>query len=83
VSTGGAAPALAAHLRRRLDRELAPSLGDAASVLAAAREQMHRSGRSTLVVDWEAVVSEVIALVDGGDLAGARAAAAGAVESAR
>jgi len=40
ISSGGGAPMLARHLRERLERELDPSLGDLAGLLAGARERI-------------------------------------------
>jgi precorrin-2 dehydrogenase / sirohydrochlorin ferrochelatase len=56
VSTGGASPALAAGLRRRLEAELGPELAELAEALAERRAAVHAAGRSTEDVDWTPVI---------------------------
>lgn len=52
VATGGASPALAAWVRRRVADALGPHLGQLAALLDEARAQVHAAGRSTESVDW-------------------------------
>ena len=74
VSTGGASPALAAWLRRRLAREVGPAVATMADLLDEARRAVRAEGRSTEDVDWKAVLDGAFPeLVAAGDLAGARA----------
>ena len=74
VSTGGASPALAAWLRRRLAREVGPEVATMADLLDEARRAVRAEGRSTEDVDWKAVLDGAFPeLVGAGDLAGARA----------
>lgn len=74
VSTGGASPALAAWLRRRLAREVGPDVAAMADLLEEARRAVRAEGRSTEGVDWRAILDgEFPELVAAGDLAGARA----------
>ncbi len=74
VSTGGASPALAAWLRRRLAREVGPDVATMADLLEEARGAVRAEGRSTEDVDWRSVLDGAFPeLVAAGDLAGARA----------
>ncbi len=53
VSTGGASPALASHLRGEIERWLSEiGAADAAITLAAQRSEMHADGVSTESIDW-------------------------------
>ena len=53
VSTGGASPALASHLRGEIERWLGQiGAADAAVALAAQRAELQASGVSTESVDW-------------------------------
>jgi siroheme synthase-like protein len=53
VSTGGASPALASHLRSEIERWLGEiGAADAATTLAAQRNELHAGGFSTESVDW-------------------------------
>lgn len=53
ISTGGASPALASHLRAEIEQLLADiGAADAASSLAAQRDELHGRGVSTESVDW-------------------------------
>ncbi len=56
VSTGGASPALAAWLRRRIGAVLGPHLGTLAEMLAAGRCELRAAGRPTNAVDWTALL---------------------------
>ena len=53
VGTGGRSPALAAHLRRRLQEEIGPEYETLLEVLADAREALRAAGRSTEDADWQ------------------------------
>jgi siroheme synthase-like protein len=53
VGTGGRSPALAAHLRRRLEQEIGPEYETLLDLLADAREALRASGRSTEDADWQ------------------------------
>jgi precorrin-2 dehydrogenase/sirohydrochlorin ferrochelatase len=53
VSTGGASPALASHLRGEIERWLAEiGAADAARALAVQRGELHDRGESTESIDW-------------------------------
>jgi len=73
VSTGGASPALAVWLRRRLGAEAGEGVGQLADLLAEARHRMRTEGRSTESVDWAALLDgDLPGLVAHGDLDAAR-----------
>jgi len=68
VSTGGASPALATWLRRRVADDLGPGLGILAALLEEARQRVHAEGRSTEAIDWPALLDGALpALVRPGD----------------
>ena len=53
ISTGGASPALASHLRAEIEQWLADiGAAGAAATLAAQRDELHARGESTESVDW-------------------------------
>ncbi|MGH9058878.1 MAG: precorrin-2 dehydrogenase/sirohydrochlorin ferrochelatase family protein [Acidimicrobiales bacterium] len=56
VSTGGASPALATWLRRRIGQACGEGLGTLAEVLAGARRKVQASGRRTDSVDWPTIL---------------------------
>jgi len=57
VSTGGASPALASHLRGELEHWLTEiGAGDAAATLAGQRSELQARGVSTESIDWSARV---------------------------
>lgn len=56
VSTGGASPALATWLRRRLGEACGPGLGDLALLLEEARRRLQDQGRSTESIDWQSLL---------------------------
>ncbi len=60
VGTGGRSPALAAHLRRRLEQELGPEYETLLDLLSDARETMRSAGRSSEDADWQRVFDEGI-----------------------
>jgi len=74
VSTGGASPAMASWLRRRIAETLGDDLGVLADLLAEARHQLMTEGRPTTTVDWAALLDGPLpGLVRDGDIDGARA----------
>jgi siroheme synthase-like protein len=83
ISTGGASPALASWLRRRVAEAMGPGLGALAALLDEARQRIHTRGASTETVDWEALLDGPLpALVRQGDLDGARVLLEAAIERA-
>lgn len=56
VSTGGASPALATWLRRRMGAAAGDGLGTLAGLLEGARRRVRADGRSTELVDWQALL---------------------------
>lgn len=53
VSTGGASPSLAGHLRTQIERDvLTPAVEGAATELARQRAEIHAAGGSTEAVPW-------------------------------
>jgi precorrin-2 dehydrogenase/sirohydrochlorin ferrochelatase len=88
VSTGGASPALAAWLRRRIGASLGREhLGTLAGLLEEGRQALRQAGRPTNAVDWRALLdSDLPSLVAAGRAAEARQrvddAVAAAVHSA-
>lgn len=61
ASTGGASPALASWLRARLDALLADEFADVAVELATMRAEVHARGASTEDIDWQPIVTRVVA----------------------
>jgi precorrin-2 dehydrogenase len=55
VGTGGRSPALAAHLRRRLEEEIGPEYETLLEMLSGAREELRSSGRSSEDANWQSV----------------------------
>lgn len=83
VSTGGASPALAAWLRRRIGESLGPHLGDLADLLEGGRAALRDAGRPTSSVDGTALLDgELPGLVRGGRIEEARLVIARAVAEA-
>jgi precorrin-2 dehydrogenase len=73
VGTGGRSPALAAHLRRRLNEELGPEYEVLLDLLSEAREAWRGSGRSSEDADWQhAFDSGIVDLVRAGRVAEAK-----------
>lgn len=56
VGTGGASPALASWLRRRLERELGPEVEVLAGLLASERDALRSAGVPTEGLPWQAVL---------------------------
>jgi siroheme synthase-like protein len=83
VSTGGASPALAAWLRRRIGESLGPHLGVLASLLEDGRVALREAGHPTNAVDWTALLDgELPELVRDGRLTEARQCVDAAVSAA-
>ncbi|MFZ9630228.1 MAG: precorrin-2 dehydrogenase/sirohydrochlorin ferrochelatase family protein [Ilumatobacteraceae bacterium] len=61
ASTGGASPALASWLRSRLDALLADEFADGAAELATMRAEVHARGERTEDLDWQPIVSRIVA----------------------
>ena len=69
VSTGGHSPALATWLRSRVAEEVGPEYEVLAGLLAAEREAIQASGRSTEDIDWhKALDSDMLALIRAGEV---------------
>ena len=74
VSTGGASPAMASWLRRRVGESLGGGLGALAELLEEARRRLMVAGRPTTSVDWSTLLDGPLPdLVRDGDMDGARA----------
>lgn len=71
VSTGGASPALASWLRRRLEKEVGPEYADLASTLESVRDEVRARGLPTEGLDWDALIE---ALLEAGPASAAVAA---------
>jgi precorrin-2 dehydrogenase/sirohydrochlorin ferrochelatase len=73
VATGGASPALARWLVRRLSAALPGRLTELAALVEGARRALRADGRSTDTVAWDALLDRVAPLVEAGrtDEAGA------------
>jgi siroheme synthase-like protein len=73
VGTGGRSPALATHLRRRLEAEIGPEYATLLDVLSEAREDLRAAGRSSEDADWQAAFDGgIVALVQAGRVDEAR-----------
>jgi precorrin-2 dehydrogenase/sirohydrochlorin ferrochelatase len=69
VSTGGYSPALATWLRTRVAEEVGPEYEVLVELLAAEREAIQASGRSTEGIDWQkALDSDMLALIRAGQV---------------
>ena len=64
VSTQGASPALAGWLRDRLAAALPPRLEELVAAVAAERDAVRASGRSTEGLDWTARIEALAAALD-------------------
>jgi precorrin-2 dehydrogenase/sirohydrochlorin ferrochelatase len=72
-ATGGHSPALATWLRRRYTAEFGPEYVTLIELLAEAREELRRAGRSTEGLDWQpALDSGMLDLIREGRLAEAK-----------
>ena len=56
VGTAGRSPALAAWLRRRLEREIGPEYATLVDLLGAARTRLREEGRATEDADWQSAL---------------------------
>ena len=56
VSTQGRSPALAVHLRRRLEQEIGPEYALLLDLLAEARDRIRAAGGSTEGLDWQGAI---------------------------
>jgi precorrin-2 dehydrogenase/sirohydrochlorin ferrochelatase len=73
ASTNGRSPALATWLRRRLEELLDDDLMTLLDLLAGARAELHRDGRSSDIEGWqEALDAGILDLVRRGDVTEAR-----------
>jgi precorrin-2 dehydrogenase/sirohydrochlorin ferrochelatase len=73
VSTGGRSPALAVWLRERLEAEIGPEYEVLLDLLAAERETIRASGRSSEDVDWRSALdSDMLGLIRSGDVTHAK-----------
>ncbi len=63
VSTGGASPALASWMRSHLELAITEEYADVVSRLALERARIHANGDSTEDVDWQPIISSVMAEV--------------------
>jgi precorrin-2 dehydrogenase/sirohydrochlorin ferrochelatase len=73
IGTGGRSPALAAHLRRRLEEELGPEYEALLDLLAEARNEILAAGGSSEDQDWRAALdSDMLDLIRAGKLDEAR-----------
>ncbi len=69
IGTGGRSPALAAHLRAVIGKELGPEYETLLELLSEAREAMRSTGRSTEDADWHAAFeSGIVELVRAGQI---------------
>ncbi|MDP9072273.1 MAG: bifunctional precorrin-2 dehydrogenase/sirohydrochlorin ferrochelatase [Actinomycetota bacterium] len=69
VSTGGHSPALATWLRSRVAEEVGPEYEVLVGLLAAEREAILASGRSTEGIDWQkALDSDMLSLIRAGEV---------------
>jgi siroheme synthase-like protein len=60
VGTGGRSPALAAYVRRQLEKEIGPEYETLLDLLSDAREALRASGRSSEDADWQQVFAQGI-----------------------
>jgi len=73
ISTGGASPALATWLRRRLEDQIGPEYEVLLDLVAERRAEARAAGRATEQMDWQTVLdSEILELVRAGRIAEAR-----------
>ncbi|MBI3953086.1 MAG: bifunctional precorrin-2 dehydrogenase/sirohydrochlorin ferrochelatase [Chloroflexi bacterium] len=64
VSTGGASPALARHLRQRLEKAVPPEYEPLAGLLGRVRRRLRREGKTPSPEAWQAAIDEdLLALV--------------------
>jgi precorrin-2 dehydrogenase / sirohydrochlorin ferrochelatase len=72
ISTGGRSPALARHLRQRLEALLPPEYERLVGVLAEVRARLREEGARVPAANWQAAIDdELFSLIRSGDLAAA------------
>lgn len=72
VSTQGRSPALAVHLRRRIEDEIGPEYAVLLDLLADARDRIRAAGGSTEGLDWQgAIASGMLEEIRAGRIHGA------------
>lgn len=82
VATGGASPALAGWLLRRLAQTVGPEVGTLAVMLSEARQRLWDKGLSTQALAWAPLLEGgLVELAEGGQEDRARSILAGWVES--
>ena len=67
VTTGGSSPALARHLRERLEELLTPAYGTLASLLAEVRGELQAKGERRDPETWQRAIRAALLLVQAGD----------------
>jgi precorrin-2 dehydrogenase/sirohydrochlorin ferrochelatase len=73
IGTGGRSPALATHLRQRLEREIGPEYEALLDVLAGVRDEIRSRGESSEAYDWTpAFDSDMLDLVKAGKIEAAK-----------
>ena len=72
VTTGGASPALARHLRELLERTLPQEYAALAEVLAEVRAELRRDGVHADPEDWQLAIRGALRLLETGDVEQAR-----------
>jgi siroheme synthase-like protein len=73
IGTGGRSPALATHLRRRLEEEIGPEYETLLELLSEARESLRAAGRSSEDANWQrAFDSGIVEMVRSGRVADAK-----------
>ena len=73
IGTGGRSPALATHLRRRLEEEIGPEYETLLELLSEARESLRAAGRSSEDANWQrAFDSGIVEMVQSGRIADAK-----------
>jgi uroporphyrin-III C-methyltransferase/precorrin-2 dehydrogenase/sirohydrochlorin ferrochelatase len=58
ITTGGRSPALARHLRERLERQVPPEYGLLAEALGQVRDDLQRAGARPSADAWQAAISD-------------------------
>jgi uroporphyrin-III C-methyltransferase/precorrin-2 dehydrogenase/sirohydrochlorin ferrochelatase len=72
VTTGGASPALARHLRELLERTLPPEYAALADLLAEVRSELRRDGVRADPEDWQLAIRGALRILETGDVEKAR-----------
>jgi siroheme synthase-like protein len=66
ATTGGRSPALARHLRERLEALIPAAYGELAGILGAIRSEMHRDGVAVDSEAWQRAIDDALDLVEAG-----------------